>query len=148
VIRALVQAAIVLFIAYLFGLTPGPDFTVISLLGVFGALFLVSVGLSSIFIFIAIRSTRMETQMAVMNLLNLPLLFASNALFPLKFMPDWLQDIAQYNPISWATDASRQLIIISSIDMTKLIQDFTYLGVFAIVFAGMGIVLSWRYLSK
>jgi len=149
VIRALIQAGVVLIIAYFIGpLVFGAAFTPINLLGVFAALFLLSTGLSSIFIFIAIRSTRMETQMAVMNLLNLPLLFTSNAMFPLKFMPDWLQDIAQYNPISWATDASRQLIINSSIDMTKLIQDFTYLGVFAIVFAGMGILLSWRYLSK
>jgi len=147
VIRALVQAAIVLFIAYLFGLTPGPDFTVISLLGVFAALFLVSVGLSSIFIFIAIRSTRMETQMAVMNLLNLPLLFASNALFPTSIMPWPLPIIASVNPISYTTDAARQLIL-NPIDMSKLITDFTFLGVFAIVFAGIGILLSWRYLSK
>jgi ABC-2 type transport system permease protein len=89
----------------------------------------------------------METQMAVMNLLNLPLLFASNALFPTSIMPDWLQTIAKINPISYATDAARQLILYQ-IDMSKLITDFTFLGVFAIVFAGIGILLSWRYLSK
>jgi ABC-2 type transport system permease protein len=147
VIRSLIQAAIVLGFAFLLGLTPGPDFSVFSLLGVFVAVFLICIGLSSIFIAIAIRSTRWETQMAVMNLLNLPLLFASNALFPVSIMPSWLQAVANVNPISYATDASRQLILYS-INMSKLIMDFAVLGIFALVFSAIGILLSWRYLSR
>jgi ABC-2 type transport system permease protein len=85
--------------------------------------------------------------MAVMNLLNLPLLFASNALFPTSIMPSWLQAVANVNPVSYATDASRQLILYP-INMSKLIMDFTVLGVFAVVFSAIGILLSWRYLSK
>ncbi len=149
VIRSLIQAAIVLVVAFLIpeGLTVGPDFTIMNLLGVFAAIFLMSMGLSSIFIAIAIRSTRWETQMAVMNLLNLPLLFASNALFPISIMPTWLQAVANVNPISYATDASRQLILYP-IDMSKLLMDFTVLGIFAVVFSAIGIALSWRYLSR
>jgi len=147
VIRSLLQAAIVLGFALLLGLTPGPDFTPLNLLGVFAALFLISIGLSSIFILIAIRSTRWETQMAVMNLLNLPLLFASNSLFPTSLMPDWLQTVAKVNPITYANDATRQLLLYP-LNMQQLIFDFTYLGMFAFVFAAVGIVLSWRYLSK
>jgi ABC-2 type transport system permease protein len=85
--------------------------------------------------------------MTVMNLLNLPLLFASNALFPTSIMPSWLQTVANYNPISYATDASRQLVLYP-INMSKLILDFTVLGVFALVFSAIGILLSWRYLSR
>jgi ABC-2 type transport system permease protein len=85
--------------------------------------------------------------MAVINLLNLPLLFASNALFPTSLMPDWLQPLTKINPITYATDATRQLILYS-IDMPKLILDFAFLGVFAAVFSTIGIVLSWRYLSR
>jgi len=147
VIRSIIQSAIVLGFAFALGLTVGPDFTPINLLGVFAAVFLVSIGLSSIFIAIAIRSTRWETQMAVMNLLNLPLLFASNALFPTSLMPDWLQPVTKINPITYATDATRQLILYQ-IDMSKLIFDFTFLGVFALVFSAIGILLSWRYLSR
>jgi len=85
--------------------------------------------------------------MAVMNLLNLPLLFASNALFPTSLMPDWLRAVAKVNPITYATDATRQLVLYP-INMQQLIFDFTYLGVFAVVFSTIGILLSWRYLSK
>jgi len=147
VIRSIIQAAIVLGFAFALGLTVGPDFTPINLLGVFAVVFLIGMGLSSIFIAIAIRSTRIETQMAVMNLLNLPLLFASNALFPTTLMPDWLQAVAKVNPITYATDATRQLILYT-IDMHQLAIDFLFLGAFAVIFSTLGIVLSWRYLSK
>jgi ABC-2 type transport system permease protein len=147
VIRSIIQAAIVLGFAFALGLTVGADFTPLNLLGVFAAVFLIGVGLSSIFIAIAVRSTRIETQMAVMNLLNLPLLFASNALFPTKLMPDWLQPLTKINPITYVTDANRQLILYA-IDMNQLLIDFAFLGVFALVCSTIGILLSWRYLTK
>jgi ABC-2 type transport system permease protein len=147
VIRSIIQAAIVLGFAFALGLKVGSDFNPLNILGVFAAVFLIGVGLSSIFIAIAIRSTRMETQMAVMNLLNLPLLFTSSALMPTSVMPDWLQPVAKVNPLTYATDATRQLMI-SQLNMQQLIFDFAYLGVFAIVFSAIGILLSWRYLSR
>jgi ABC-2 type transport system permease protein len=147
VIRSIIQAAIVLGFAFALGLAVGSDFTPLNLLGVFAAVFLLGIGLSSIFIAIAIRSTKWETQMAVMNLLNMPLLFASNALFPTNYMPDWLQPVTKVNPITYLTDANRQLILYT-INTQQLILDFAFLGVFAIVFATIGIVLSWRYLSR
>jgi len=79
--------------------------------------------------------------------LNLPLLFASNALFPTKLMPDWLQPVTKINPITYVTDANRQLILYT-INMQQLLLDFAFLGVFAAVFSTIGILLSWRYLSK
>ena len=147
VIRSLMQAAIVLAVAFGLGLTVGPDFNPINLLGVFADVFLLCMGLSSIFILIAIRSTNWQTQMAVMNLLNLPLLFASNALFPTSIMPWYLKDVANVNPVSYATEASR-ILILDPINMTTLARDFTALGIFAVVFSAIGILLSWRYLSR
>jgi len=147
VMRSLLQAAVVLGFAFLLGLKFGASFNPINLIGVFAALFLISIGLSAIFILIAIRSTRWETQMAVMNLLNLPLLFSSNTLFPINLMPDWLQTVAKVNPITYVNDATRQLILYP-LDMQKVLFDFTYLGVFALVFTTVGILLSWKYLSQ
>jgi ABC-2 type transport system permease protein len=147
VVRSLVQAGIVLTVAFLLGLQVSSSFTVLSLLGVFAALFLVCIGLSSIFILIAIRSTRWETQMAVVNLLNLPLLFGSNALFPTGLMPDWLQTFAKINPITYVTDATRQLLLLQT-DVMRLTFDFAFLAAFALIFSAVGLLLSWRYLSR
>jgi ABC-2 type transport system permease protein len=147
IIRSLVQAAIILMVALLLGLNLGPAVNIANLLGVFAALFLLSLGLSAIFLTIALRSTSWESQMAVMNLLNLPLLFASNALFPIDSMPNWLKSVASINPISYGTDAARQLLLYQP-DMSHLMLDYAFLGGFAAIFASIGIVLSWRFLSK
>jgi ABC-2 type transport system permease protein len=151
VIRSLIQAAIVVVLAWLLGIQFSASFTAsygLNLLIAFAALFLMCLGLSSLFLAIAIRSTRWETQMAVVNLLNLPLLFTSNALFPTNFMPDWLRAISKVNPITYGTDAARQMLILSPVNYGQLGWDFAFLGVFALIFAAVGIFLSVRYLSK
>ncbi len=67
------------------------SFSVLGIAGTFVVIFLVAMGLSGLFVMLSLRSSNWQTQMAIINLLNLPLLFASNALFPVKIMPDWLR---------------------------------------------------------
>ncbi len=146
IVRGLTQSAIVLVIAVLLGLNVS-HFSAVAVLGAFSALFLMVMGFSSLFVMLAVRSSNQDTQIMIVNLLNLPLLFASNAMFPSKLMPGWLQPIVQVNPISYATDISRQLLLGSS-GMASLQFDFLYLGAFAIVLTVLGMVVSWRFLSK
>jgi ABC-2 type transport system permease protein len=146
-IRSMFQAAIVLIIAYLLGLQFGTNFNILSLLGVFAIVFLISMGLSSMFIAINLRATRMETPQAVINLITLPLMFASNAFFPANLMPDWLQAVVNVNPMSYTNDAVRRLTIFSD-GFSKLPLDFAYVGIFAVVLTAISIVLSWRFLNK
>jgi ABC-2 type transport system permease protein len=146
VVRSLIQAAIVLVIAILFGMNVS-NLSFVGLLGTVLGLFLLTFGFSSIFVMLALRSTDQNTQMAIINLLNLPLLFGSNALFPSSFMPNWLQAFVNINPISYGTDIGRQLLL-GATGMNTLVFDFTYLAAFAIIFASIGIILSWRFLTK
>jgi ABC-2 type transport system permease protein len=146
-LRSMFQAAIIIIVAVAFGLQFGVGFNPLNILGVFAIIFLICMGLSSLFIAINIRSTRIETPMAVMNLVNLPLMFASNAFFPINLMPDWLQAVANVNPLSYTTDAVRQLLIFKT-DYIKLAFDFSYVGIFAVILTAIGIVLSWRFLNK
>jgi ABC-2 type transport system permease protein len=145
--RGMFQATLILIIAILFGLQLSPSFTLINILGIYVAIFLLSAGLSSVFIALSLRSTRQETQMAVVNLINLPLMFASNIFFPVSKMPEWLQAIARVNPVSYLTDALRQLTVLQ-MDASALIVDFLYLGIFAAVVFTIGVVLAWRFLTK
>lgn len=48
---------------------------------------------------------------AVIFVVNLPLLFASTALAPLAFMPTWLQWVASLNPLSYAIEPIRYLYL-------------------------------------
>jgi ABC-2 type transport system permease protein len=147
-LRSMFQASIILIIAVPLGFQFGAAFTPLSILGVFAFLFLICMGLSSLFITINIRSTRIETPMAVMNLLNLPLTFASSAFFPIERMPEWLQAVAKVNPLSYTMNGMRQLLINPTIDYSQLAIQYAYVGLFALVLTTIGIVLSWRFLNK
>ncbi|MGB9671836.1 MAG: ABC transporter permease [Candidatus Bathyarchaeales archaeon] len=146
-LRAMFQATIILALAYILGLQLSSTFTLLNLLGIYAAIFLLGVGLSSVFIAFSLRSTRMERPMQIISLIMMPLMFASNTFFPISLMPDWMQAIARVNPLSYVTDAVRQLTILP-LDTSALMMDFAYLSIFAIVLAAIGIVLSWRYLTK
>jgi len=150
VMRGLFQALLVFSIAFAFGLKLGNNFGPFDFLGMFSALFLLSLGLSSMFLAITIRIRSHETVIAVANLLNLPLIFTSSALFPVKQMPDWLQAVAQYNPITYATDSVRTFVLHSQagIDMATLAINFEFLIAFAAVFTVIGLVLAERGLRK
>jgi ABC-2 type transport system permease protein len=146
VVRSLVQAAIVLVLAVLLGMDTG-SITAAGVLGTFFALFLLTVGLSTFFLMLALRSTDWQTQQAIMNLLNLPLLFGSNALFPIAAMPTWLQVFVRINPISYTTDIGRQLLL-GAPGFAPLGFDFLYLIGFSVLFSAVGIVMSWKLLTK
>ncbi|MEM3437693.1 MAG: ABC transporter permease [Nitrososphaerales archaeon] len=146
-LRAIFQATIILMLSYLLGLQLSSTFTLLNLLGVYAAIFLLGIGLSSVFIAFSLRSTRMERPMQIISLITMPLMFASNTFFPISLMPYWIQVVARINPLTYLTDAIRQLTIIP-LDTSMLIFDFTCLGIFAVVLSTIGMILSWRYLTK
>jgi len=146
-LRAIFQASVILALAYVLGLQLSQTFTLLNVLGIYAAIFLVSVGFSSIFLAFSLRSTRMERPMQFINLIVMPLQFASNTFFPINLMPEWLQVIARINPLSYLTDALRQLTIMQ-LNPLALALDLIYLASFAIILAAIGILLSWRYLTE
>ncbi|MEM3383661.1 MAG: ABC transporter permease [Nitrososphaerales archaeon] len=146
-LRAIFQATVILALAYLLGLQLSSNFTLLNLLGVYAAIFLLGIGLSSVFIAFSLRSTRMERPMQIISLITMPLMFASNTFFPISLMPYWIQVVAKVNPLTYLTDAVRQLTIMP-LDLSTLMFDFICLGIFASILATIGIMLSWRYLTK
>jgi len=146
-LRAMFQATVILILAYLLGLQVSKTFTLLNIIGVYIAIFLLSVGFSSVFLAFSIRSTRMERPMQFISLVTMPLMFASNTFFPISLMPEWIQVIARVNPLTYLTDATRQLIIMP-LDVSALTMDFIFLSIFAVVLSFIGILLSWKYLTK
>jgi ABC-2 type transport system permease protein len=144
--RSIAQASMVLVIAVVLGMETA-SFSVLGIAEAFVIVFLMATGLSALYVLLALRSSDWQTQMALINLLNLPLLFASNAILPAKLMPTWLQWVVKFNPVSYATDAIRQLLI-GAVGTNTIAVDFGVVLVFAVVLSTLGIVLSWRLLSK
>ncbi len=113
IFRILPQALILVVAAILIpnGLVFANGFNVIDALVVVAAVILVSFIFSSIFSVIAIRMTNMNSIFGIVNLVNLPLMFMSYAMFAPGMMAPWLSNIAQYNPVSWSAEAIRTVII-------------------------------------
>jgi len=147
VLRALTQATIVLLVATLLGMQFKAGLTIIDILLVYSALFFMAIGLASLFIMLALRASSWESQMAIMNLLNLPLMFSSNAFYPIDIMPSWLQPVAYINPITYTNDVVRQLLIGAS-GIASITYDFMYLISFGTILTVIGMILSLRYLNK
>jgi ABC-2 type transport system permease protein len=62
----------------------------------------------------------------------MPLFFASNALYPTQLMPEWLQIISFINPMSYAVDALRILMITGNFG--RLLTDVVALAISTTVF--------------
>ena len=58
--------------------------------------------------------TSNEAYFGITTLLNLPILFTSNVLFPQTTMPAWLQNVTAYNPASLAVNVMRENLFATS----------------------------------
>lgn len=62
---------------------------------------------------------------AIIFIANLPVLFASTALAPISFMPEWLGWIASINPLTFAIEPIR-MAYHSSVDLSAILIDAPY----------------------
>lgn len=106
-IKATIQSLLVLGIALLLGLDAG-GLSVTSILTIVVAVICVAMTFSSIFVALGLVIKSQEVLMGVNMLLNLPLMFASGAMFPTTVLPEALKFIANGNPLTYAADAVRQ----------------------------------------
>ncbi|MGD8794027.1 MAG: ABC transporter permease [Anaerolineae bacterium] len=107
VTKSLLQAVIILLVALLMGAA-----IVGNVAGWLLGLVLVvafALGFVGIASGVAMKAPNTGAYHALIFLLNLPLLFASNALYPISIMPTWLKVIAHINPTTYAIDLTRYL---------------------------------------
>lgn len=123
--RGLIQAAIIYLLALLLGvaLRPDPSAVLATLLAV-----VLGSGVFSAFsLIIACLVKTRERFMGIGQVLTMPLFFASNAIYPLDLMPDWLRVVARVNPLTYLVDALRGLMIEGGETAHPLPLDFAIL---------------------
>lgn len=101
------QMLIIIAIAYLLGVRFATGAGGVVAMLIFSGLLGSAMGGISLAVATVIKTP--ETLFAVINFLTMPLIFSSNAMFPLAAMPLWLQVIARYNPVSYAVLPMRSL---------------------------------------
>jgi ABC-2 type transport system permease protein len=155
VLRGVILGIAVFLIAILFAHLPGlAGLTVthfpgaIGLTEIFLAMVFLAAAFTSIFLALGFVIEKVDSYFAVMNLVNLPLLFSSNALFPRYLMPTWLQDLSNWNPVSLAVNVIRENLFGSSAYYPY--PPLVYLGflfVIAAVLVGAAVLITRRTLS-
>jgi ABC-2 type transport system permease protein len=79
----------------------------------------------------------MQGFQAINQFLVFPLYFLSGALYPLTSVPTWLRIVANVNPMSYAVDALRDVLIGQT--HFGLAKDFIVLIVTAIILIAFGV---------
>lgn len=130
VVRLMAQAAVVLALALLLGARFEPRWPALPVamltLGLFAA------ALSCLSCAIALRTRAQEAMATFVHLVNMPLLFTSTALVPGKQMPEWLREVARWNPLTLAVDAWRGALLLG--ETPSLVGQVLPLAALAAVF--------------
>ncbi len=137
-VQVIAQALIILVVAWLMGstITMNPIYLLLGMLIVF----LLGVGFAAISNGFAITLQREEPLVMIGNLMTLPLMFFSSALVPKQFMPDWIQYISIINPITYAVEGVRA-VLVGPPDFAIFAKGLALMLVFA------GATLTWAVLA-
>ncbi|MDD5370178.1 MAG: ABC transporter permease [Anaerolineaceae bacterium] len=138
-LRGLTQAVIIYLLALLLGVHI--NWHPLALLGVFLAVLLGAACFSTFSLIIACWVKTRERFMGIGQILTMPLFFASNAIYPIAMMPDWLQVVARVNPLSYEVDALRSLMVIGGTSAFGLGLDFAVLLLVSAMLVAIGAIL-------
>ena len=141
-VRIFIQVGILIGAAFLVpnGLVLANGFSFEAALVLITAVVLVALIFTSIFSVIAVRLKDMNTIFGIVNLVNLPLLFMSYAMFPAGMMANWLGDAAKYNPVSWAAESIRTVIINGTVIPSQATNVAYWLGALTVLAVGLVIL--------
>ncbi len=154
---AAVQGTIMLVLAPLVGI----HLTPLLVVQMIGLELLMAVAMTTFGVFVASRISKMESCQVVMQMLLMPMLFLSGALFPLNGLPSWLAFITRLNPLTYAIAPFRQVIFdaqhMSAVARARFSTNVTWFGwplpmwlelLIVVVFAAVFFVLAVRGLSR
>lgn len=105
VLRLLAQALVVLVLGLLLGARLAPAWGAVLPAALCLALF--AAAFSSLSCALAFQTRAQEAMAAFVHLVNLPILFTSAVLVPVRHMPEWLAAAARWNPLTLTVDAWR-----------------------------------------
>ncbi|HXZ24164.1 MAG TPA: ABC transporter permease [Methanomassiliicoccales archaeon] len=135
-IRAISQMVIIYVLAIAIGV--GMDLSPLSILIVAILVLLGAAIFATLSLIIACLVRTQERFMGIGQMITMPLFFASNAIYPIALMPDWLKAVAYGNPLTYQVDALRDLMITGGTTEFGIVLDLAILFVFAIALVLIG----------
>jgi ABC-2 type transport system permease protein len=138
-VRGLSQALVVVLLAVALGVQLRAD--PLAWVGVLAVILVMAVLFVSFSTIIAALVKTQDRFMGFGQLLTMPLFFLSSAIYPIALMPAGLRPIADANPLSYAVDALRALMIGGGSSSFGLATDFGVLAGYALVLVAVGAYL-------
>lgn len=139
-LRGLTQGAVIYLLAL--ALRISVDLNPLSLLGVGVVIAFGSALFSTFSLVIACIVRTRERFMGIGQLLTMPIFFASNAIYPIEMMPDWLKAISHGNPLTYQVDALRAMMLTGGVSRFGIGLD---LGVMAVATAVLVVIAARLY---
>lgn len=96
------------------GVLGGVPLTATAVLTIVPELLLISFALTAFGIALATRIKSLQAFMAIMQMVLLPMFFASGALYPLEGLPPWMTVLTRLDPLSYAVVALRHAVLDAS----------------------------------
>lgn len=135
----LMQVLILFVIGFIFtavGILPGLHLTLFSVVVSLAFLLVATVGLVSIGLILGSQMESPEGFQLIISFLIFPLFFLSGALFPITNPPSWLAPFIFVNPVTYAVDGIRGVML--GISRFPLLFDFALVSLFAVVMILLG----------
>jgi len=129
-VLVVVQTAILIVLADL----RGADFQNGSagMLALFGAAVLIATPIGALSTAIALTTRSVESLIAGVSMVLLPLTFLATLFMPEALVPHWIQAVAPYNPVDWAVTAAR-MGVGPGPDWGAVFLRFGYLAVLGVI---------------
>jgi len=135
-IDALLQGCAMLVL----GLVLGINYTILRVLFSFVFMFVLASALVSLGLIIGSNMESVEGFQLIISFLVFPMFFFSGALFPLKNLPSYLVIFTMLDPVTYAVDGLRGLLLGSS--QLPIALNLGVLAAFAIIMIGIG---TWSF---
>ena len=134
-------------IVFALGLLLGIKLNIFTFLELLPIMLLVTFGLVSIGLTLASFMGSLEGFGTIQSFINLPLFFLSGALFPLRgaSIPNWLQIASRLNPLTYAVDALRNIILGGAWTPFQIQPLWMDLGIVALFDLIMIIIGTWAF---
>lgn len=145
-VRSISQVVLIYIVALVLGVRL--SWRPAALAGVLAVVIISAALFSTFSLIIACLVKTRERFMGIGQFLTMPLFFASNAIYPISLMPEWLQTVSRFNPLSYQVDALRALMLQDGVSNFGLGLDFAVLLVLTVVLVLIGARLYPRIVLK
>ncbi len=140
--QSLISAYIGLAIGLLLGATIAAG--LLGLLELIWIIFLVGLGFGALSIALAVRAKQLQTYALIGQTITMPAAFLGGAFVPVSLLPPVLQGVAVIDPLTYAVNAVRDIMIKGSLPIGGLLLDTAVL----LIFSGLMVALAFIFFKN